>query len=102
MFQAGPVNSPSSGCSQNAQTRKPAISASEFARETLVNEADGADIDAFEEEQLIRRLNGLLKALSEFGASYNAGMFDAKKVKAVRKALHELEKSKLFKPGSRN
>jgi hypothetical protein len=36
MFQAGPVNSPSSGCSQNAQTRKPAISASEFARETLV------------------------------------------------------------------
>jgi alkylhydroperoxidase/carboxymuconolactone decarboxylase family protein YurZ len=53
---------------------------------------------AFEERELIRRLNALTKALNAFGATYKNGQVDLNEVKALRKALHELEKSELFRP----
>jgi hypothetical protein len=52
----------------------------------------------FEERELVRRLNALAKALNAFGATYQNGEVDLNKVKAVRKALHELERSELFRP----
>ena len=53
---------------------------------------------AYEEHQLAQHFNGLLQALNDFAATYRAGFVDVKKVKAVRKALHDLEKSEWFKP----
>jgi hypothetical protein len=54
---------------------------------------------ADEEEQFVRRLNGLAVALADFAHSYNSqGLIDVKKVKAIRKALRELEKSGWFNP----
>jgi hypothetical protein len=43
-------------------------------------------------------LNELSRALTDFTATYKSGQVDLKKVKAVRKALHELEKSEWFRP----
>jgi hypothetical protein len=52
-----------------------------------------------EEQQFVRRLNGLAAALTDFSHSYNSqGLIDVKKVKAIRKALRELEKSDWFNP----
>lgn len=56
------------------------------------------DAAAYEERELIRRLNALAKALNAFGATYKSGQVDLNEVKAVRKALHELERSELFRP----
>ena len=51
----------------------------------------------FEEQELLRRFNGLATALREFSHSYNSlGVIDVKKVKAIRKAMRELEKSPWF------
>ena len=52
---------------------------------------------AYEEREFVRRVDGLLRALGDFAASYRTGVVDLKKAKAVRKALHELEKSEWFK-----
>ncbi len=50
------------------------------------------------EEEFVKRLNNLLSALSDFSSSYNGGhVINFKKVKEVRKALHELQKSAWFK-----
>jgi len=54
--------------------------------------------EAYEEREFIQRLNGLARALNVFAATYKSGQVDLSKVKAVRKALHELEKSELFRP----
>ena len=52
----------------------------------------------YEEEEFLKRLNSLLSALREFSSSYNGGhVINFKKVKEVRKALHELQKSAWFK-----
>src|SRR5713226_2859134 len=52
----------------------------------------------YEEEEFVKRLNNLLSALSDFSSSYNGGhVINFKKVKEVRKALHELQKSAWFK-----
>jgi hypothetical protein len=56
-----------------------------------------ADEAAYQEREFVRHFNGLLQALNDFAASYKTGLVDVKKVKAVRKALHELEKSEWFK-----
>ena len=53
---------------------------------------------AFEEHEFMQRLNGLSKALHDFAATYKRGEVDLRKVKAVRKAIHELEKSDWFRP----
>ena len=53
----------------------------------------------YEEREFARRFNGLMNALADFASSYNAGhVINAKKAKAVRKALRELEKSDWFHP----
>jgi hypothetical protein len=45
----------------------------------------------------MRRFNGLATALSDFAHTYNSrGVIDVKKVKAIRKALRELQKSDWF------
>jgi hypothetical protein len=49
-----------------------------------------------EECDFTKRFNGLVHALVDFASSYNAGVVNAKKAKAVRKALRELEKSDWF------
>jgi len=54
--------------------------------------------DGFEERELVRRLNALAKALNAFGDTYKKGQVDLNQVKALRKALQELEKSALFRP----
>jgi hypothetical protein len=51
----------------------------------------------YEEQELLRRFNGLAAALTEFSHTYNSrGVVDAKKIKAIRKAMRELEKSTWF------
>lgn len=51
----------------------------------------------YEEQDFLRRFNGLATALTDFSTTYNSqGVIDVKKVKAIRKALHELEKSDWF------
>jgi hypothetical protein len=53
---------------------------------------------ADEEREFARRFNGLIDALSDFSSSYNAGhVINAKKAKAVRKALREFEQSDWFR-----
>jgi hypothetical protein len=52
----------------------------------------------YEEDEFVKRLNSLLSALRDFSSNYNsAHVINVKKVKEVRKALHELEKSAWFK-----
>jgi hypothetical protein len=50
-----------------------------------------------QEQELLRRVNGLATALTEFSNTYNTRhVIDVKKIKALRKALRELEKSDWF------
>ena len=63
-----------------------------LAVESPVNSA------ASEEYEFIQRLTGLSRALRDFASAYKDGQVDMKKVKAVRKAMQELEKSEWFKP----
>jgi len=56
----------------------------------------------YDEHELVKRFNGLVKALGDFADTYNAGKIDVKKAKAVQKALHELQKSEWFKPQKAN
>jgi len=64
----------------------------DFAEESSADEA------AYEEREFIQHLNGLSRALTDFAATYKSGQVDLKRVKALRKALHELEKSEWFRP----
>lgn len=52
---------------------------------------------ADQERELIQRYNELARALNGFVEAYKAGQIE-KKAKAVRKALHELEKLEWFRP----
>jgi hypothetical protein len=48
----------------------------------------------YEEQELLRRVNGLATALADFSNTYNSRhVIDVKKIKALRKALREIEKS---------
>jgi len=52
----------------------------------------------YEEDEFVKRLNNLLSALRDFSSNYNsAHVINIKKVKDVRKAVHELQKSAWFK-----
>jgi hypothetical protein len=53
---------------------------------------------AYQERELTQRYNELARALNGFVAAYKAGQIDVKKARAVRKALHDLEKLEWFKP----
>jgi len=83
-FQAGPFCSTSPAGAQSAYVCEPA---------TL----DLASRAEYDEHELVKRFNGLVKALGDFADTYNAGKIDVKKAKAVQKALHELQKSEWFK-----
>ena len=79
------------------QERKDQMNASatvmpEFGEESASHET------AYQEREFVQRLNKLAKALNAFAATYEGGQVDLNNVKAVRKALHELEKSEWFKP----
>jgi len=51
----------------------------------------------YEEQEILRRVNGLATALTDFSNTYNTRhVIDVKKIKALRKALRELEKSDWF------
>jgi hypothetical protein len=51
-----------------------------------------------QEQDFARQFNGLIVALRDFSATYNSGhVVDVKKVKAVRNAWVELEKSGWFR-----
>jgi hypothetical protein len=51
-----------------------------------------------QEQDFARQFNGLIVALRDFSTTYNSGhVVDVKKVKAVRKAWLELEKSGWFR-----
>jgi hypothetical protein len=66
------------------------------ACEWCAEEVHPKEID-FEQQDFLRRFNGLAAALSDFAHNYNSrGVVDVKKIKAIRKALRELEKSDWF------
>ena len=64
------------------------------------NPAEGSPMDseAFREHEFIQRLSSLSIALNDFIAAYKGGQIDLKKVKALRKAMQEMEKSDWFRP----
>jgi hypothetical protein len=52
----------------------------------------------YEEDEFVERLNRLLSALRDFSSTYNSEhVINVKKVKEVRRALHELQKSAWFR-----
>jgi hypothetical protein len=57
-----------------------------------------ADLAGVEERDFILRLNGLSKAFTAFVETYKSGRVDVKEVKALQKAMHDLEKSEWFRP----
>jgi hypothetical protein len=61
-------------------------------------EESPADLAAYEERDFSLRLNGLSRALAAFVETYKSGRVDVKEVKALQKAMRELEKSEWFKP----
>ena len=61
------------------------------------DESPGVDYAAAEEHEFIKRLNGLSRALHDFAETYKGGQVDLKKVKALRKAMQDFEKSEWFK-----
>ena len=60
--------------------------------------ADSAAYAAYKEREFIHRLDGLSRTLSAFSETYKGGQIDLKKVRALRKAMHDLEKSEWFRP----
>jgi hypothetical protein len=61
-------------------------------------EQSSIDAAAYEEYEFVQRLNRLSRALRDFAAAYRSGEVDLNKVKAVRKAMQELQKSDWFRP----
>ena len=59
---------------------------------------DPAAQAAYEERALRHSYDDLERALNDFMATYKAGKIDLTKAKAVRKALHDLEKFDWFRP----
>ena len=92
MCQAGMEHSSARTRVQVSQTNTSMAAIPDTMIESPATEA------ANEERELIQRVNGLARALDDFAAAYRAGQVDVKRVKALRKALHELEKSEWFKP----
>ena len=65
----------------------------------LVHDVGPWDESLYEEHQFAQRFNKLVLALQRFSETYNSGhVIDVKRVKAVKKAWHDLEKSDWFKP----
>jgi hypothetical protein len=88
---AGAANSESSSGPLHSQS-------GEERRPTNVEEEDRSGA-VLKEYEFVRRFNNLFSALLSFASNYNTGhVIDAKRAKAVRKALRDLEKSEWFNP----
>jgi hypothetical protein len=92
VFQTGITSAVSPPRVQTSPMAPSAAVASDSTEKLLADEA------AYDEREFIRRLNGLSRALNAFAETYKSGQVDLNKVKAVRKAMHELEKSEWFRP----
>jgi hypothetical protein len=87
------------GAGEAPGASRPASACEWCDEEVLPKEID------YEQRDFMRRFNGLAAALSDFAHTYNSrGVVDVKKVKAIRKAISEFEKSGWFnqKDGHRN
>src|SRR3984957_19796205 len=61
---------------------------------TIANGEERRREAQYEEQELLRRVNGLATALTDFSSTYSSRhVIDVKQIKAIRKALRELEKS---------
>jgi len=70
----------------------PVAETSSIPGDRLRREAD------YEEREFAKRFNALITALSDFASNYNADhTMNVKKVKAIEKAWHQLEKSDWFR-----
>src|SRR5580698_8048556 len=57
-------------------------------------EAEARREAQYDEQELLRRVNVLAMALTDFSSTYSSRhVIDVKQIKAIRKALRELEKS---------
>ena len=83
--------------SQIGRSESGLVESGEDRRLTNVEEEDRSEA-VLEEHEFVRRFNNLFSALRNFASNYNGHVIDAKKAKAVRKALRELEKSEWFNP----
>ena len=65
----------------------------------LAHDPSPWDESCYEEQEFTQRFNELVFALQSFSETYNSGhVIDVKRVKAIKKAWRELEKSDWFKP----
>lgn len=60
--------------------------------ETATNRAVNREA-FYEEQQFVNKFNHLLDTLQEFANEYNQHKLDLKKIKALKKAWHDLEKT---------
>jgi hypothetical protein len=68
---------------------------------SLAHDVIAWDETRYEEHEFAQRYNKLVVALQSFSQTYNSGhVIDVKRVKAIKKAWRELEKSDWFKPAS--
>ena len=99
LFQPAPAaNPPSSSAPLHSQIERPESGFVGIGEDKTHTEEDR--YEAVEEEhEFVRRFNNLFSALLNFASNYNTGhVIDAKRAKAVRKALRDLEKSEWFNP----
>ena len=68
--------------------------------ERCLPSAETSPLEAqYEEKEFLRRFNGLITAITDFSNTYNSrGVIDVRKVRAIRKAWRELERSDWFSP----
>ena len=76
---------------------RPPRSASEAAQLSSNDQTFQYDRE-YEEQQFVHRIDNLMAALATLSSSYKTGhVIDVKKIQAVRKALHDIEKTEWFK-----
>jgi hypothetical protein len=104
LFQSAASGPSSPAFRTDPQMQSPAPRAFDVERERRVidPEEELKIRAAYEDHELVKRLNTLLSLLQEFAANYNAGKVDVKRINRVRKAWHDLEKSEWFRPPKTN
>jgi hypothetical protein len=97
---AGAANPQPSSGPLHSQIRRPESGLAGSGEDTTPTELEEGRYEAvLEEHEFVRRFNNLFSALLNFASNYNTGhVIDAKRAKAVRKALRDLEKSQWFNP----
>jgi len=95
----GAASPQSRGPRPRPQIEEPASEFDSFEAHIQLEPEDALRQQAkYEEDEFVKRLNNLLSALRDFSSNYNsAHVINVKKVKDVRKAVHELQKSAWFK-----